>query len=537
MLLQVVSGLFMMMAFVACDEENEVYSNPNILDTDIALTYQQMETYPFEIVMTSEQPSYTMSNSVYAFSILEVQLHDQKLEEGGGNFEIDPENGVITVDNTNGFLKVNESYAVNVGVANVNGMIVNEKAFTVTVLDIPMAYTIDTETATTNYLENVDVATITFQDTSENADVLEGISYSLFDAPEGFSIDETTGVISKTSDATAGIHNLTVIIASNLGAVTFENVLAVTVGEAPVLGYLQQDGSTTLASVLMSPWSTYTSQIPVIEGMEAVSFELVLPATINASDVTVNAEGIITVSPVDAISEGTHSIGVVATNASDVSATFNAVFELVVEAKWEETPVFSEDFNAATIESATVGAYNDKLSTYSLNGTPLLFDVIHISAKNYFASRLAVSKPASYEPIDAALVLELELQSTWKKMRVSFSEGFGYAPNRLESFHRTFQTSNTIDDLLEGEFVAGNWSNTINFDDAAWSTGDSWKVTDGDVSLNTIVKNIEFDASSPSVFLNWRIEKYAELTKAGGSAFLIDAIKVEVAASYEAIEQ
>lgn len=536
----VVFALLIIGNLISCDDDADNYQeNDYTLNSDIGLQYQNLSSYPYKEVVNSAQPDFKIDNTVYTFSILDIKKGGEILNAGKDIFSIDPVSGIISIDNSNSGLIPGETYSFDVGIGNVNGVIRNNDVFSMEVFDIPLNYTISNTTYDAKYLEVSDIATITYEDTSTSGDVLSDITYSLSDAPAGFLIDETTGVISKNTEATTGEHDISVIINSNIGPKTFLNVLKVTVGEAPTLTYVQSDNATPLSIVVLSPWTAYTSPVPQMVGMNAVAYEIVLPATLTAGAVIANNDGTITVLADQNLPLGTHVLGVIAENAAGITATFEAIFTLTVETRWESTAVFYEDFNNTTDTAEDLNTYNPALNSYFLNGTSLFkFEAQYTSNKGVYTAKLSEGKVNGGfdSAVDASMVLELTMQPEWRKMRVAFNEGFGFADNRLTWYERTLQSSHDISDLLAGNFDNSNWDVIMEANDPSWSGASVWKTLSSDADLNQVpTKEIAITPGNASIFLNWRVQKTGNAT--GGAAFLVDNIQVEVSNAFTAEEE
>lgn len=530
------------MNFISCEQEetSQYKTNPYTITGNVGLQYENITTYSYKEEMVSTSPQFSISNSAYAFSILAVRVNDTETVFGKSSiFSIDPKTGVISIDNSQGSLVNGDTYNFDIGIGNVDGVIRTDNAFVLTILETPLSYTISNTTFSANYLANVDVATVAYEDTSTNGDVLSDITYSLVNPPLGFSIDSITGVISKTSEASSGEHKISVTINSNLGSLSFTDVLTVTVGDAPIINYFQTDGITELSNVVLSPWTAYSTIIPVIDGMNAVSYEIILPTTLTAGSVIANSDGSISVLADQNLAIGVHSLGIIATNSSNISATFNDVFTLTVETRWETTPVFNEDFNNAIDPPQELNVYNPALNSYHLNGASTFgFQAAYTSSKGVYTAKLSEGKVDGgfATPVDAAMVLELIMQPEWRKMRVSFNEGFGFGDNRLGWYERTLQSSHSISDLLAANYDPSNWETVMSPTNTSWSGSSVWKTLSSDADLNQIPsKEVNITPGNASIFLNWRVQKTGTAT--GGAAFLIDDIKVEVSNAFTAEEQ
>lgn len=535
-LLVMIFGIFIALNFISCEEDEIVYTNQYIINGDIGLTYTGLTTYPYQTKIKSDTPDYNISTSVYRFNIIEVRLSDGSTANLN-NFSIDIKTGVIIIDNSNGNIIPGETYNFDIGVENVNGIIREDNTFILKVLEIPLDYTITNETAEVNFLKNADVATIAYVDTSTGG-AISDVTYTLDNAPTGFTIDSDTGVISKNTEASSGVHLISVIIQTNLGSITFADVLTVTVGDAPVIQYVQADGATVLSKTVLSPWTAYTTAIPKLEGMNPVKFEIILPATLAAGSVIANDDGTIYVSENQDLALGEHILGVIATNSSDISATFENIFTLSIEAHWDATPVFTENFNNAVPTEVTPNEYNAVLNSYKLNSSEIDFVVQHTDGKgDVFTAKISDPKIDGAFPanIDAGLVLELTMQPEWRKMRISFTEGFGFGDDRLDWFERSLLSSHSIADIQASAFDINNWNTVMEINDPSWSGSSVWKTLSSDADLTQIpFKDVEITPGNSTIYLNWRIKKTAIPTK--GAAFLIDDIRVEVSKAFAAAE-
>ena len=89
---------------------------------------------------------------------------------------------------------------------------------TISVLSVPIQINIDSESVDVGSLQIGEIATASVTDLSGQG-VVSMVTYQLVDAPDIYSINETTGVISKDKAANSGSVKLSVQVGSNLGAV------------------------------------------------------------------------------------------------------------------------------------------------------------------------------------------------------------------------------------------------------------------------------------------------------------------------------
>jgi hypothetical protein len=402
-------------------------------------------------------------------------------------------------------------------------------------------YEITNDTAEANFLEEKDLATVSYVDTS-NQGVIDDVSFSLDNPPTGFTIDTDSGVISKNTETSSGVHKISVIIHSNLGSKSFADVLTVTVGDAPTIQYVMADGITPLTQTVLSPWTAYTTAIPIIDGMTATEYEIILPGNLPAGSIIANADGSISVLADQNLITGDHILGVIATNSSGISATFDNIFTLSVETHWETPAVFFEDFNNAPDIGVTPNIYNTALYNYDLYSSAASFKVQHTFSdkagkeKDLFTAKLGDDgKNSPDELVDAALVLKLTMQTDWRLMRVSFNEDFGFGTDRLDWYERSLQSSYDVSDLESGTYDNGNWTTIMDVNDPSWSGASGWSGIHVDSDLNVVpFKDVTIVPGNASIFLNWRIQKTGTAGK--GATFLIDDINVEVSNAFDAEE-
>lgn len=523
----------------SCGEERviqdyDVYNQVKLLDDDGTVSYDPVVTYPINGVIASEAAYFEMLGA-YRFGI------DEKIIPAGStanvnNFSIDGSTGVIEYENS-GELSPG-TYFVSVRLENINGVAVYNQVYEMIVNEVPVSLQIDNEEVEAGIFEEGVIATLSYTDES-GAEEITTVSYELINAPAGFSIDADSGDIIKISGASSGENKISVKATTNLGALVYEDILTVIVGAEPTILYMQQDGVTLLTKGTISPWTAYTTAAPILDGMTATSYEIVLPETLVAGSVTVDATGKISVAADQDLAIGDYLLGVIASNATGKSFEFNDVFVLTVDTRWETTPVFFEDFNNAIDPPEALNDYNASLNSYFLNSTSTFdFVAAYTSSKGVYTAKLAEGKVDGgfATPVDGAMVLELTMQADWRKMRVSFNEGFGYGDNRATWYERTLQSSHDITDLMSGTFDDSNWTTVMSDTDTDWSGLSVWKGLTSDADLNKVpFKDVVLTAGSDTVYLNWRVRKTGTAT--GGAAFLIDDISVEVSVAFLAEEE
>jgi len=538
----IIVSLLVMVNFTSCieSEYSGVTPNQNALNSNIELNYENLIKYTFKEVFTST-PSFDMGTYAYAFKSFDLKFNGDVVPDGV--FSIDKKTGAITIDNTEDKLDVG-IYTVDLQIQNVAGLLNVENAFTIEILDMPLDATSDPATVDVEFLEVKDIATITAVDTSESGDVLEGITFSLVGAPDGIMIDNTTGVISKNRNAPAGVHQITVTIATtNLGSKTFENIVTVTVGDKPAVvpgfKYVQADGTTTLTNVTLGSNTAYATVAPIMEAIDLTQpYAIILPTELQAYNITMNADASISVAADQNLPVGVYAIGVQATDTFNVSFDYEGLFTVTVgDAEW--TQVYFNDFN---IDPST-GAYwgnnkrgeivdPDYLKSYAFGNSSFIATGGKEGTDQHLHSmRLNVTSKTADRDNDAVLSLKLVMDESWQEMRVSFNEMFSLNQAVYDSYGkgRTLSFSHNVDDLDGGiAFNNEGQQTTIMAGDAAdWSTDSQW-VGASDDTMNKIVgKNVPFTAGEEFIYLNWRVQKLGDDVPAG---IWIDDIKVEVLA-------
>ncbi len=528
---RLVFSFVMVFSLISCeDEDSETFENIHSFDKNIELSYEDIVTYAYKEDILSNQPTFTIDGTVYNFSILEILLSDSsELTEGLSNFEINEDTGVVKIKNSNGILISGETYSFNIGVGNVDGIIRNDNSFQLSVNEIPLDYSISTSTYNSNFLENVDVATIGFVDTSTNTDVLDDVTYSLVDPDPGFSIHSTTGVISKTTDATPGSHSISVQISTNVGSKVFEDVLTVTVGEAPTLKYFQHDGVSPLSKVVLSPWTAYTTTVPSLIGMNAVSYEIVLPQELTAGTISANNDGTISISADQNLLVGSdYPIGVIATNSSGISATFNDIFTITVENRWEATDLFNDTFDDDTTGSVDPGnlLYPD-FSGYTLGTANSWNKAVIEKAGKPTIRGVRVQNPGTNHHY---LVRSVDI-TVVKALKISFGEQLGYNQGFVDAHKRGLYVGESTSDLNGGIFTLANWTEIMADSDTRWTSSSTWSTR-----VPNDVGNIMLDLSAISgntLKIAWYI---GGASPAKNGQYAIDYVNAQYAAAFTAEE-
>ena len=534
---KIVLLIAVLLAFGACEERIDLdyskYEQPVLVDNDGSIVYQDVTSYPVKEKISSDAPTYEIVGS---YQFLEPEIAAPTGSTAVNSmWTIEPKTGVITYDNKNQNLSPGE-YVISVKVANSNGVAVHSDLLSFNIDEVPITLQVDNSEKSAGIFEQGAMATVSYTDTSGG--LISSVSYALSsNTPSGFSIDAASGVISKVNGALSGENKISVVATTNLGIITFNNVLTVTVGAPPTIELLQQDGITSLQQLTLSSNTAYVSAAPNLVGMTAASWEALLPDSLSdySTSISIDNDGKITILANANLPLGTYLMGAKATNASGNTYDFNDILTLKVEERWETTPVYYQNFDLAA-DAVDPNIFDSSLSTYRLNGSVQNHLVAFISAKNVRVARVTQAGGETTKAIESALVLALAVDSDWKKLRVSFNEAFGYGDNRLGWYERYVHTGTSITDLESGVFTEANWNTLMASDDTDWSSISLWGGLNGDSTLNSVpAKSFDVPLGATNMYVNWRVVKTGTAT--GGANFMVDEIKVEVSTAFTAEEQ
>ena len=460
----------------ACEErvvlDYQRYEQVVLQGNDGSLVYQDVVSYPLKDTIFSEAPSFEVSG-LYGFD------KDTILASDGStyaplSFGIDKITGVVYYNNQFGSLS-DGVYDISVRMFNSNGIAVHDQALRFTILSVPVTMTADNAVVEAGVFEEGVVATVTAMDSSEE-NLINTISYSLQEAHLGFSINASTGAISKNANAVSGENKISVIATTNLGTISFDNIVTVTVGLPPTLDLLQQDGTTPLTAVTLSPYTAYTSATPSLTDMEASGgWELVLPTALsaNTTSFSVDAQGRMTIAADANLPEGIHMIGFKATNAGGTSFTFTDKLELNVEERWATENLFDDTF-----DDAQTGQILPGNTTYPLYAGYAIGDgaggwskAVVTKANLPTIEGLRIVNPGLK---DYYLVRTIDISAV-KGLRITFEEAFGYNDAFVgTTYTRGFYTGTNTTDLDAGSFDASNWNVVMDNDDVRWPTRSAW---------------------------------------------------------------
>ena len=549
----------LVLASCQIDEEFERYNPDTSTIGPGSITYTDLSVYPVPGVVTTAEPVLDISTT-YGLVLGEIAAPEGSTFNPN-NFSIDKVTGVITYDNENADLSEG-AYLINVGITTVNGVVVVDEAVTITVLSVPVSLSVDNAEVSAGALDVGVIATVSYNDLS-GENLVTTVAYSLVSPPAGFTIDATTGEITKSVDALEGPNVLTVQAETNLGTVTAENLVTVTVGPPPVIEYFQQDGTTPLTTVTVSPWTAYSSLNPTLTGMDAANGYVVnLPVELDgyAGSFSVDANGSVSLAAEAELPIGSYSIGVTATNSSSISKEFPDVFSLIVEKRWDESNlVVNEDFQ----DAAGVQEFGSGIMSYSLADAvdlakfiPALQQSDNAAKDKYWDIRVAKlvgSKNTPAQLIDAVLVLPIDLTQIQgvKDIRVSFGNIIGFNTEAIDNYQRTLAYTYTA--LNDGSQIPGDWNLIMANDDPDWNgeieankpgvyfddfinsypTGHAESLTY--LTQTSSYHQLGGVDNTKTIYLCWRVTGTPSDNK--NSIFEFDDIKVQSSSPFAAVEE
>ena len=418
------------------------------------------------------------------------------------SFSIEVNTGFIRYNNTANTITPGV-YVLDVGVTNSNGMAVHEGAFELTILEVPVQVNIDAAQVDAGIFEQGVMATVSYTDTSASGSDVTSVSYALVDAPVGFTINATTGAISKGNGAVSGPNPLTVRVTTNTGIIVVQNILTVVVGPPPTLQMVQQDDTTALAKAVVSPNTAYTTAAPVVDGMSPTQWEIIFPKSLvnNDPDVTAgetaidfsssfsveNPSGKVSIAADAGLPDGLHTLSLKAINATANEYTFEDVINIEVVSRWEATPLYENDLSTLDqitlhhIDSPTT--YLASTASHGKTGKPAIkFQTIN-GANN--ANRK-----------DGAVELKIPINDpTFKKVRIAFYEAFGYN-NFFNQRHARELYSYQAADNTVPPLTPDSWDIMMDMTDSSWSGTSRWGTIGSDITTFSKVENKVVDIAS-----------------------------------------
>ena len=531
--------LFSLIIF-SCEERVELdyieFTPGSLANNDGKIIYANVDVYPLLDVISTDTPSVDNSiNTGLVFSIDTVKAPTESSFDYS-KFSIDKPSGVITYDNTMGGL-TEGNYMVSVSVDNAGGVAKYDDAVTIRVLSVPIQVNIDNESVDVGSLQTGEIATASVTDLSGQG-VVSMITYQLIDAPDIYTINETSGIISKVKAANSGSVKLSVQVGSNLGAVVASDLLTVNVGPSPTVNLLQLDGTTPLTRVTLSPYTAYTSYPPVLNDMTAVSWSIILPPALDnfKNFFSMGADGEITIAADANLPEGDYKIGVTPQNAGGISLEFPEVLTIKVENR--STVVF-EDLINGDGDSAPPGTV-DGWSNHLISGTA--------DGSSWKKMKAVAGKWGSMRrwmggtyvgDSDECVVREIDLSSIdkTKPTKIVFGEVIGYGPAYMNKYDRAFYYGEDTTNLSLGTWSDAEWVplTDLGLEGADW-LGANWNSGNGppqdytkSINLNTISGN--------KIYLNWRMRRKDSQTGKQNGQWVINDVRIEQPDVYTAEEE
>ena len=494
--------LLSMFLFIGCEDNEDIqrYEQEALTTSGNPLTYTSLTSYPVIGAITSSAPTGDFETP-YRYRLLNVTSTTASSFNKAA-FTVNGDTGAVAYGNAGNTISTGV-YSVDVGVTNSNGMAVHEGAYQLTILDVPVQLNIDAAQVDAGIFEQGVMATVSYTDTSASGLEVTSASYALVEPPVGFTINATTGAISKGNGAISGPNPLTVRVTTNTGIIVVQNILTVVVGPPPTMQMVQQDDTTALTKAVVSPNTAYTTAAPVVDGMSPTEWEIIFPKSlVNSTPDTAAGETAIDFSSSFSVEEpsgkvsiaadaglpaGLHMLSLKATNATDNEFTFEDVFTIEVMSRWETTPLYENDLSNL-----------DQITLHHLD-----------SPTSYLASTAShgkTGKPAiKFQTVngtnnanrkDAAMELKIPVtDASFKKVRITFYEAFGYN-NFFNQRHARELYSYQAADAAVPPLTPASWDIMMDITDSSWSGTSRWGTIGSDITTFSKVENKVVDIAS-----------------------------------------
>ena len=535
--------LLFFIIILSCEERVELdyveYSPGSLADNDGKITYADVDVYPLLDIISTDTPS--VDNSIktgVVFSIDTVKAPAESTFDHS-KFSIDKPSGVISYDNSMGGLSEG-NYMISVSVNNAGGVAKYDDAVSMTVLSVPIQVNIDNQSVDVGSLEIGEIATASITDLSGQG-VVNSVTYQLIDAPDTYTINETTGVISKVKAANSGSVKLSVQVGSNLGAVVASDLLTVNVGPSPTITLFQLDGTTLLTRVTLSPYTAYTSYPPLLSDMNAASWGIILPPSLEnfKNFFSMGAAGEITLAADANLPEGDYKIGLTPQNAGGISLDFPELLTIKVENR--SAVVFEDLINDHPGEEQSYHPSTvDGWSTHLISGTEDGSSWKKMKAvANKWGSMRRWMGGTYVGDSDECVIREIDLSSIdkTKPTTIVFGEVIGYGQPYMDKYDRAFYYGEDTTNVS-----AGTWSDTewvpfagLGLEGADW-LGANWSGGNGppqdytrSINLNTISGN--------KIYINWRMRRKDSQTGKQNGQWVINDVRLEQPDVYTAEEE
>ena len=494
--------LLSMFLFIACEDKDDVqrYEQEVLTTSGNPLIYTNLTSYPIVGAITSSAPAGDFETP-YRYRLLNATSTSGS-SFNKAVFAINVDTGAIVYGNAGNTISTGV-YSLDVGVTNSNGMAVHEGAYILTILDVPVQVDIDAAQVNAGIFEQGVMATVSYTDTSASGSEVTSVSYALVEPPVGFTINATTGAISKVNGAVSGANPLTVRVTTNTGIVVVQNLLTVVVGAPPTLQMVQQDGTTALSKAVVSPFTAYTTAAPVVDGMSPTAWEIIFPKSLvnNSPDLDAGETAIdfsssfsveepsgkVSVAADAGLPGGLHTLSLKATNATASQFTFEDVLTIEVESRWETTPIYENDLS--TLDQITL-RHIDSPTTY------LSSIASHLKTGSPAIKFQTINGANNADRKDAAVELKIPItDATFKNVRFTFYEAFGYN-NFFNQRHARELYSYQATDNAAPPLTPDSWNIMMDITDSSWSGTSRWGSIGADISTFSKVENKVVDIAS-----------------------------------------
>ena len=503
-------GILMLSGFMylsSCEDALDLSYEPYRPEVPAEFTYTPKEFYPEKTELVSDTPVFKVTG-VYSLVIDSVHIYD----DGActpSNFEVDTETGVITYNNKQGTINPGR-YALDMSIKTVNSVVKLDTVYSLTIFDVPVSISADPAEVTTGALQQGVISSISY--TSDNPDLVVE-SYEINPLVMGYSVDENGNIIKSTAAMPNSTDILSILVNTNLGSKSFENMLTVHVGPPPTILYKKAADGDTLKNVIIAPTSTYSTQAPELKGMNSDGgWSLLLADTVPQivkDALSVDADGVITFTGGTDIPDGKYVIGVKVTNATDVSYEFTNLFTITAVTKWGELNFSGDDFDDIS-----------KINYYRESNSKTEFGAGAVGgvkgAKGYHGNG---------QVLNSGILLTLKTPVDWdgNKMYLSFKERNGWNASQDPIYAETARTIDYTYDKV-------SWNMVMESSDSDWPSS-------GGGSLISIkdqpVENI--DANRSTVYFRWHYDNTGSaLTK---SVWLIADINFKYTVDFTSIEE
>ena len=489
------------------------YDPPILTEENVGLEYSPdvLETYPVAGFIKSDTPTLA-TQEVHVYGI-DTALHTATTETTPGfvysKLKIDKNNGVISYDNSLGSL-LPGTLTVDVTVAGVQNYVTIKKAFTFEIKEVPINVTADpTDVEVTAIYVGV-VSNLSYETVGNPDEPITSVSYKISPAVTGFTVNNN-GEISKDVNATEGVHKLSILATTNLGAKMFEDLVTVNVTGAPVLTYNKHDGSGELTKVTLSPGSAYSTTQPELTNMEAQSWEILVsddvPQAVKDA-LSVDENGVISVAANPSIPEGDVSVGVTVTATNGVAVDFPDKFVLSFQNQWSEITYKNEDLDPAA-GNVTYGSDPESQTHFN-------YDPGNKEVKGYHDFD---------QTLNSWFIAKLPMDNTWTGMlSVSFKEKNGWGAAQDVCYSEFVRT-------MDYSYDQTSWNSIMAADDPDWPAS-------GSGSFNTVVNQSVngLDNTNSELYVKWHYDNSASGTQTK-SVWLLNEFTFKYSIAYDPVEE